>query len=218
MCRVPLSTLEEPQVLLTAGVVAPAVAFVGMLSSWEVSVNGRVWEGATINVIFNIYGVLVWSIIIGIILLMTYDCLTYSPPPPQTVDYVERRIIEMTNEARVAHGLTPLQHDPALAAIARAHSESMHVHGYGHVLLGQDATDRARAANYPCYGLAENIYQYPAKDPEALAVDLVDGWMASFGHRANILHPELYKIGVGVAFSTEWMGDVYATQNFSPCR
>ena len=151
---------------------------------------------------------------------------THSQATPSTIEHIETRIVDLTNEARAAHGLPPLQHDPALTGIARAHSEAMIGHGYSHVVLGQDATDRALSAGYTCraynaegsytYGLAENIYQHPVRSPDELAASLVNGWMDSPGHRANILDPTSYKLGVGIAFA-DWPGDVYATQNFSPC-
>ena len=59
---------------------------------------------------------------------------------------------------------------------------------------------------------AANIFKYPARrDQKKLAKDLVDGWMKSPGHRANILNAQLRYIGVGVAHSDNY---IYATQNF----
>ncbi len=58
----------------------------------------------------------------------------------------------------------------------------------------------------------ENIYQFPSRhDQKKLAKNLVDGWMKSPGHRANILHSGFKFLGVGVARSGE---HIYATQNF----
>ena len=58
----------------------------------------------------------------------------------------------------------------------------------------------------------ENIYQFLARrDQKKLAKNLVDGWMNSPGHRANILHSGFKYLGVGIARSGD---SVYATQNF----
>ena len=59
---------------------------------------------------------------------------------------------------------------------------------------------------------AENIYKFPARrDQKKLAKDLVNGWMKSPGHRANILNAQLRYIGIGVAESGN---NIYATQDF----
>ena len=55
------------------------------------------------------------------------------------------------------------------------------------------------------------------------ARNLVDQWMGSSGHRANILDARFHRIGVGVAmeWDTEYGGRAelfWATQNFSLCR
>ena len=44
------------------------------------------------------------------------------------------------------------------------------------------------------------------------ARDTVDGWMASPGHRENILTPTYDRLGAGMAISSG--GELYATQNF----
>ena len=107
----------------------------------------------------------------------------------------------------------------------------MAVRGYGHIVDGKGATDRALDAGYDCrayredgsysYGLSENIFKYTKPDtlwhgedaPKKMARQLVDGWMESPGHRKNILDVDSRKLGVGV-YVNDW---VYATQNFSSC-
>ena len=98
---------------------------------------------------------------------------------------IEAWVIEFTNDARVEAGLEPFQHDSAISAIARAHSENMAVRGYGHSVDGKGPTDRAVDAGYAC-GLGENIFKYPKQYvpwlgedvPKEMARQLVDGWMA----------------------------------------
>ena len=144
---------------------------------------------------------------------------------------IEAWVFKFTNAARVEEGLEPFQHDAAISTIARAHSESMAVRGFGHVVQGKGPTDRALDAGYGCrayhgegsysYGLSENISKSSKPNrpwlgedvPKKMARQLVDGWMDSPGHRENILAVESRKLGVGV-YVNDW---VYATQNFSPC-
>ena len=168
---------------------------------------------------------------------------------------VEEWIIDFTNRERIKAGLRPFDHDPAISDIGRAHSEQMTLHGYGHVVLGKDPTDRALAAGYDCrayhedgsysYGLSENIAKYPRvkewmqergllrtkvyptifdADAKEAALGLVQGWMDSPGHRANIMDQDARRIGVGVAVELSekydgWPAETfYATQNFSSCK
>ncbi|MYB50105.1 MAG: CAP domain-containing protein [Dehalococcoidia bacterium] len=162
---------------------------------------------------------------------------------PKDNPAIEQFVIQHTNDERTAAGLPPLVHDPLISEIARAHSENMSRLGLSHDLEGREPTDRALRAGYNCrayradgsytYGLSENILQYPVAShldgfetiSEAVAHDLVNSWMASAGHRANILDEDVHKIGVGIALLEHasdgqgWTGSViFATQNFSSCR
>jgi uncharacterized protein YkwD len=67
--------------------------------------------------------------------------------------------------------------------------------------------DRARESGYPFARLAENVaLGYPN------AQTVVDGWMASKGHRANILNRDVEETGIAIAQSSA--GGVYYCQVF----
>ena len=67
--------------------------------------------------------------------------------------------------------------------------------------------DRARYVDYPFGHIAENVaIGYP--DAETV----VEGWMASKGHRANILERDVVETGIGIARSPA--GGVYYCQVF----
>jgi len=85
--------------------------------------------------------------------------------------------------------------DPALAAVARAHSADMRDRGFfDHTNpSGQSPWDRATAAGIT-YARAENIAR-----GQADAAAVMAAWMGSAGHRANILNCELGRLGTGVA-------------------
>jgi uncharacterized protein YkwD len=97
--------------------------------------------------------------------------------------------------------------DPALAAVARAHSADMRDRGYfSHdTPEGLSPFDRAEAAGLT-HARAENI-AYGQRDAAAVMA----GWMDSPGHRANILNCSLSTLGVGVA---EGPGGPWWTQLF----
>jgi uncharacterized protein YkwD len=72
---------------------------------------------------------------------------------------------------------------------------------------GTQAWDRAVAAGYEYRKVAENIAA-----GQTSAAQVVEGWMNSPGHRANILDGELTQIGVGHATGGEY--GTYWTQVF----
>jgi uncharacterized protein YkwD len=107
---------------------------------------------------------------------------------------VEEQVLALVNAERADEGCGALVADEDLAAVARAHSADMRDGDYfGHVdRAGLDPFDRAEAAGVDAR--AENIAM---GQPDAEAV--MDSWMDSSGHRANILDCSLTSLGVGVA-------------------
>ena len=116
-------------------------------------------------------------------------------------------MIRLTNRARAAAGCPALRFDSRLRTAARRHSTDMGVHNYfSHDSRNGDTfADRIIAAGYPRPG-AENIARgYRTADA------VMDGWMNSPGHRANILNCGLRTIGVGMY---DGSGGPWWTQNF----
>jgi uncharacterized protein YkwD len=130
---------------------------------------------------------------------------------------VERRIYQLTNAVRRQHHLSPLSKDPALVATARAHSDDMLRRNFFSHVNPDGKTPQARIA--PAYARTiarsgENIWGghgYDYADSKRMARVIVDSWMTSPGHRANILNPKYTYLGVGVSALGK---EVRATQNF----
>jgi uncharacterized protein YkwD len=136
--------------------------------------------------------------------------------------------------------LSTLTYDPFLADIARGHSWDMVSRNFFDHVNPDGLNPRARgnAAGYPCIrdmgaysyeGIAENLFQgnrassyytdatgavtsYDWDTLDKVAETAVDGWMASPGHRQNILTPHFTWEGIGVAFSPD--NKIYVTENF----
>ncbi|MET7482133.1 CAP domain-containing protein [Streptomyces sp. NPDC005538] len=118
-------------------------------------------------------------------------------------------VVELTNRERAGAGLPALAVDPLLAAAAQAHSTDMVARAfYSHTSPdGSQPWDRAAAAGSRRRTIGENIacgQRSPA--------EVVEGWMNSPGHRANILKPDFTHIGIGFAGGGQ-MG-TYWTQLF----
>jgi uncharacterized protein YkwD len=103
-------------------------------------------------------------------------------------------MLELVNQERIAAGLRPLAPDPELREVARRHSADMFERGYfAHATPeGRDPFDRMREANVHFVTAGENLALAPT-------VQLAHtGLMNSPGHRANILHPEFGRVGIGI--------------------
>jgi uncharacterized protein YkwD len=119
----------------------------------------------------------------------------------------ELAVIRLTNAERAKAGCTALRTDARLALAARRHSADMAAKGYfDH--NSQDGTTpwtRMERAGYSSPG-AENIAM-----GQRTAAEVMNSWMNSPGHRANILNCKLRAIGVGIARGGTGL---YWTQDF----
>jgi uncharacterized protein YkwD len=107
----------------------------------------------------------------------------------------EMRVFELTNIERVNNGLPPLAWHNGLADIARTHSEDLMRNGIGwHIGSdGSNPIERLNRADIPNMSFrAENV-AYGQPTPERV----VETWMNSEGHRANILIDKATHLGVG---------------------
>lgn len=144
------------------------------------------------------------------------------PPTPSTSDYgtqIEQEVLTLTNKERVANGLAPLALDTKLAGVARGHSTDMLVSDYfSHEnKSGCSSSCRVTNAGYVWSTVGENIYMMSGYKLTALqaAEMIVQGWMKSPGHRANILREAFTHTGVGIAVQGT---SIYATTVYAKPR
>lgn len=119
----------------------------------------------------------------------------------------EAEVLALVNEERAAAGCRPVRADAALADLAGAFSADMATRDFFAHTDPDGATpwDRAEKAGVADLG-GENIARGQA---DARAV--MDAWMASPGHRANILNCDYRTMGVGAHFAP---GGPWWTQDF----
>ncbi|WP_236995942.1 CAP domain-containing protein [Natronorubrum daqingense] len=145
---------------------------------------------------------------------------------------VEQYAHDAVNEERVDAGVDELEFDDELRDIAYAHSEDMAERGYfAHEDPdGNDVSDRYEEAGYECnvngYVGGENIaqtwYDTPVntddrgtvhyEDEQELGEGIVEQWMNSPAHEANLLADQWENQGIGIHITDD--DQVYATQNF----
>ena len=128
------------------------------------------------------------------------DVQAYEEAEGEEIDpaEAEQELLALINRDRRGAGLEPLIWDNRLAAIARSHSREMAARRYvAHVSpTTGDAEARVRAAGLGFSLVSENVAQ------EGAIKQAHHGFMGSPGHRANILHPRLTHLGVGIVAAT----------------
>lgn len=165
-----------------------------------------------------------------------YDCDLYKPKPGSNNDgpskyfdkpskqyedlsYFEYEVVRLVNIERAKEGLPPLEISYELTEIARQRSIDManglpfshyHVDKYCNEYGDGIAFElmQERGIRYKWAG--ENIAA-GQETPQ----DVVDAWMNSPDHKANILRPEFTSIGVGFTDETITDHDTYWTQIFA---
>ena len=133
------------------------------------------------------------------------DVITVPTVDSSVTDY-EAEVVRLVNQERAKKGLKPLTHNWELSRVARYKSEDMKKNNY---FSHTSATYGTPFEMIKSFGISyrtagENIAKGYAA-PKAV----VDGWMNSSGHRANILNSSFTEIGVGYV-----SGGNYWTQMF----
>jgi uncharacterized protein YkwD len=136
------------------------------------------------------------------------------PPEPDQAATFEDQVMEQVNQQRWDYNsghLPPLSRCALLDTSSETHSVNMGVRDFfAHcdpdtlTMPGQ----RMAAAGYTSGSWAENIaagYSTPAA--------VVAGWMASSGHRANILSTSYRELGIGYHYDSDDSGNVRLDQN-----
>lgn len=134
---------------------------------------------------------------------------TDEPAPSSYEEQVAREMLVLVNSERSKVGAGALKLNTAIQTVAQNWSKTM--------------ADQDRLYHNPNYtslyprgwrGAAENVAQnWRVNDPKAMAAALMNQWMNSPGHRANILNPQLTDFGSGISFTSS--GKAYACQNFA---
>ncbi|MFJ3199825.1 CAP domain-containing protein [Streptomyces sp. NPDC086989] len=141
---------------------------------------------------------------------------TPKPPAPTTPPATkpddgrsaqEAAVLTLVNQERAQAGCGPVRANPPLAALAAAFSKDMATRGFFDHTDPDGRTPWDRAANAGLGGLGgENIARGQG---DAQAV--MNAWMNSPGHKANILNCEFRTLGVGAYFAD---GGPWWTQDF----
>ena len=119
----------------------------------------------------------------------------------------EMQILKLVNEAREKEGLQPLKYNDKVAAVAQLRADEMNKNKY---FEHERPNHTSWVTAYQELGVdytiaAENIAR-GFSQPETV----VAAWMASEGHRKNILNPRIEYMGIGIS------GYYYAQEFIKP--
>lgn len=130
-------------------------------------------------------------------------------PSLADVKAIEYEVIKLVNIERSKNGLSQLTADWQLSRVARYKSTDMRDKNYfsHYSPTYGDPFKMMHDFGISFYAAGENIAK---GQPTPQAV--MQAWMNSPGHRANILNPQFNEIGVGIAKASN--GTIYWTQEF----
>ncbi|GGS11007.1 membrane protein [Streptomyces aureoverticillatus] len=127
--------------------------------------------------------------------------------PASDESAAEAEVLALVNQERAKAGCRPVRADAGLAALAGDFSADMAERGFFAHTDPDGATPWARAEKVGITDLGgENIAR-----GQANAQSVMDAWMNSPGHRANILNCDYQTLGVGAHFAP---GGPWWTQDF----
>ncbi|MFJ8662742.1 CAP domain-containing protein [Streptomyces sp. NPDC093795] len=132
---------------------------------------------------------------------------TSTPSTSDRAEAAEAEVLRLVNVERAKVGCSAVSASAQLAALAGAYSSDMAARGFFDHTDPDGNTPWARAEKAGVSGLGgENIAR-----GQADAAAVMESWMNSDGHRANILNCDFTTLGVGVHFGD---GGPWWTQNF----
>lgn len=109
-------------------------------------------------------------------------------------------VLTVVNSARVKAGCQPLRLNARLTAAAKAHAAAMAEQNFfGHA--GKDGSkfsSRIKRQGYSYRSAAENIAA-----GQRTALQAVQGWLKSAGHRRNMLNCRMTETGIAVVYQAD---------------
>jgi uncharacterized protein YkwD len=126
-----------------------------------------------------------------------------------TIDEMKSEVVRLTNEARAKAGLPALKPLPELMECTQAKAQDLldnMYYGHESPTYGKPLA-MVKSFGIPASGCSENIA--PGRNTPQ---EVVDGWMGSEGHRANILNAKRTHIGVGIIPTTDGKSYMWVEQ------
>ncbi|MGI5971073.1 MAG: SafA/ExsA family spore coat assembly protein [Oscillospiraceae bacterium] len=128
------------------------------------------------------------------------------PGVSTSVRAYEAEVVRLVNAERAKYGLKPLTENWELSRVARYKSQDMHDRKYFSHTSPTYGSPFTMIKNFGIsYRTAGENIAYGYATPQAV----VNGWMNSSGHRANILNSSFTQIGVGYVSSGNYWTQMF---------
>ena len=118
----------------------------------------------------------------------------YIPTKDSQVTAYEKEVVRLVNQERSKHGLSPLTSDWQLSRVARYKSQDMRDNGY---FSHTSPTYGSPFEMMKSFGISYRTAGENIARGQRTPQEVVNAWMSSSGHRANILNKSFTRIGVG---------------------
>ncbi len=145
----------------------------------------------------------------GMCKIFSLNCGQNAIGTVSSVNSMEKQVASLTNSERKAAGLGSLTLDSQLSKLARMKAEDMAKNGY---FSHTSPTYGSAFDMMKQYGVSYRTAGENIAKGQKTAESVMNGWMNSSGHRANILSSTYTHIGVGYAKDSK--GNTYWVQVF----
>ncbi|MHB1162902.1 MAG: CAP domain-containing protein, partial [Chloroflexota bacterium] len=154
------------------------------------------------------------ALLVALVAAWPAPALARPAPVDDDSSTLTRRVVELANQERQKVGLLPLRWNESLAAAATTYAQDLAARNYfaHNSPEGTTPVSRARDVGYAAYGWGEVYVGENLARGYSTAEGAMKGWMASEGHRNNLLHPKYRETGVGMAIAAS--GAVVLAQEF----
>ncbi|MCB0215703.1 MAG: hypothetical protein H6648_06485 [Caldilineae bacterium] len=148
----------------------------------------------------------------ALVILAIPTAVSLASGPGETILPEEQAVVDLVNQERTSRGKNPLYVNYQLQVAAWLHNEHMVSTGcFSHTACGDGGpSDRVKQSGYKGGMVGENI-AWGQRTPAAV----MDAWMNSSGHRANILSDRYIDIGVAYNPSGPHWTQVFAVPDGS---
>ena len=132
-----------------------------------------------------------------------------TPTAPTTIGAYEQQVVDLANKERAAVGLPALKVNTKLSSVAEKKAEDLRDKNY---FAHQSPTYGSPFDMMKKFGISYSSAGENIAKGQKTPADVMNGWMNSPGHKANILNSSYTEIGVG--YVTDSNGTTYWVQHF----
>lgn len=126
---------------------------------------------------------------------------SYNPQQPADSSQFAQQVLDLVNQERTKAGLSPLSMNSGLSKVAMAKAQDMYNNNY---FDHQSPTYGSPFDMMKSFGITYSTAGENIAKGQTSPAEVMNQWMNSSGHRANILNNSFTQIGVAY-YNSEWV-------------